>query len=162
MMAVTFSADEIFAMAEQVERNGAKFYRKAAKEISNKEFKELFEELADMEDDHEKTFAAMRAELTTGERLPAVFDPNDEVGLYLRAMADNKVFDSKTDPSQQLTGHETPDDILSIAIGLEKDSIVFYLGLEDYVPPESGKARVKTIIKEEMGHIALLSEKMTN
>ena len=27
---ITFNPDEIFEMAEQIERNGAKFYRKAA------------------------------------------------------------------------------------------------------------------------------------
>lgn len=159
-MAVTFSADEIFEIAEQIERNGAVFYRKAAKGVSNTEFKKLFEELAIMEVDHEKTFAAMRAKLTTSERLPAVFDPNDEVGLYLRAMADGRVFDIKADPSEKLTGRETPQDILNTAIGLEKDSIVFYLGLEDYIPAESGKDKVRAIIKQEMGHIVLLTSKM--
>ena len=28
-MGITFNADEIFAMAEEIERNGQKFYRKA-------------------------------------------------------------------------------------------------------------------------------------
>ena len=159
-MAVTFSADEIFEMAEQIERNGAKFYRVAAKGISNKEIKGLLEELAEMEAEHEATFASMRAELTSSEQQPSVFDPDDEVGLYLRAMADNRVFDTKTDPSEQLSGRETAEDILNTAIGLEKDSIVFYLGLEDYVPAKSGKGRIKAIIKEEMGHIALLRDKL--
>lgn len=159
-MAVTFSADEIFEMAEQIERNGAKFYRKAATAVSGVEMKNLFKELAEMEDDHENTFADMRAELADSERLPAIFDPNDEVGLYLQAMADGKVFDVKTDPSEQLAGMETPQDILNTAIGLEKNSIVFYLGLEDYVPAESGKDKVRAIIKEEMGHIALLNDRL--
>jgi len=161
-MAVTFSADEIFEMAEQIERNGVKFYRKAANNVSDKAMKNSFTDLAEMEVDHEKTFAAMRAELSSSERLPAAFDPDDEVGLYLRAMADGRVFDMQTDPSEQLTGRETPQDILNTAIGLEKDSIVFYLGLENYVTTESGKDKVKAIIKEEMGHIALLSEKLTS
>jgi rubrerythrin len=101
----------------------------------------------------------MRAELTDSEGAD-VYDPNDEVGLYLRAMADGKVFDVETDPSEQLTGMETPQDILNTAISLEKDSIVFYLGLENYVSAGSGKDRVRGIIKEEMGHIALLSDKL--
>lgn len=159
-MAVTFSVDEIFEMAEQIERNGARFYRKAAKEIANKELKKILEELAVMETDHEKTFATMRADVKNSQRLPSVFDPNDEVGMYLRAMADGKVFDAKTDPSEQLAGRETPQDILNSAIALEKDSVVFYLGLEEYVPADSGKNKVRQIIKQEMGHIALLSDKL--
>ena len=92
-MAVTFSADEIFEMAQQIERNGGKFYRKGAKGVSDAQLKKMFEELADMEVDHEKTFAAMQDELASSERLPSAFDPNDEVGMYLRAMADGRVFD---------------------------------------------------------------------
>ena len=159
-MAITFSADEIFEMALQLERNGARYYRKAAHGVSNSEFKKLFEELAEMEIDHEKTFAAMRDELTSDERLQTVFDPDDEVGLYLRALADGRVFDIKTDPAQQLTGNETPADIIKTAIGLEKDSIIFYLGLENYVPPQAGKDKVRAIIQQEMGHIALLNEEL--
>ena len=147
-MAVTFSADEIFELAELIEQNGARFYRKAAKGFSNTEVKRLFEELVDMELDHEKTFAAMRAELTSREREPSVFDPNDEVGMYLQAMADGKVFDTKTDPSEQLTQMETPEDILNKAIGFEKDSIVFFLGLEYYVPAREGRDKVREILSK--------------
>jgi len=159
-MAITFSMDEIFAMAERIERNGVTFYRKAAEGVSDTEFKKIFEELIEMELDHVKTFAAMRAEFTGSERLPAVFDPDDEVGMYLQAMADGRVFDIQADPSKKLTGSETPQDILNMAIELEKDSIIFYLGLEEYVPAESGKDKVRAIIKQEMGHIALLDDKL--
>ena len=161
-MAVTFDADEIFEMAEQIERNGVKFYRKAAKGISNMQIRKLLEELADMEVDHEKTFSAMRADIVGTEHAVSVFDPDDEVGLYLRALADGRIFDVKADPSEKLTGSETPQHILKIAIALEKESVIFYLGLEEYVPPEAGKDRVRDIIKQEMGHIALLSEKLTH
>ena len=159
-MAITFSMDEIFAMAERIERNGVAFYRKAVEGVSGTEFKKIFEELIEMELDHVKTFAAMRAELTDSERMPAVFDPDDEVGMYLQAMADGRVFDIKADPSKKLTGRKTPQDILNMAIGLEKDSIIFYLGLEGYIPAESGKDKVRAIIKQEMGHIALLNDKL--
>ena len=159
-MAITFSMDEIFAMAERIERNGIAFYRKATGNVSDTELKKIFEELIEMELDHEKTFAAMRAELTDSERMPAVFDPDDEVGMYLQAMADGRVFDIKADPSKKLTGRETPQGILNLAIGLEKDSIIFYLGLEEYVPAESGKDKIRTIIKQEMGHIAVLDDKL--
>lgn len=159
-MAVTFSADEIFEVAQRIERNGARFYRKAANGIANKDMKKVLEELAAMEVKHESAFAAMREELAGSEQMPAVFDPDDEVGMYLCAMADGKIFDVKTDPSEQLKGSETIHDILNKAITMEKDSIVFYLGLEEYVPPESGKNKVREIIKQEMGHLTLLTRRM--
>ena len=157
-MGMPFNADEVFEMAEQVERNGAKFYRAAAQQIP--ELRKVLLDLAAMEDEHLKTFAAMRAQLSAPEQEPPVFDPDGEAQMYLRVMADGYVFDVKTDPAEQLTGRETPEDILQTAIGMEKDSIAFYVGLKEAVPPRAGRGKVEAIIKEEMGHIVTLTEKL--
>ena len=158
-MSARYNADEVFEMAEQIERNGAKFYRRAAEMVSAEGSQDMLLELAAMEDDHEKTFAAMRRDLSEAERKPMVFDPDDELALYLHAIADRRVFDLKVDPSQQLTGQEPLDRILHIAIGLEKDSIVFYLGMRELVPERLGAARLYGIIREEYGHLVTLSAK---
>ena len=34
-MGITFNANEVFEMAEEIERNGAKFYRQAAEKASD-------------------------------------------------------------------------------------------------------------------------------
>ena len=47
-----------------------------------------------------------------------------------------------------------------MAIEAEKDSIVFYVGLKDFVSVKAGKDKVEDIIKEEQGHVAELSEKL--
>ena len=157
-MAVMFSADEVFEMAEQIERNGAKFYRKAAQGFSDPGIKQMLEELAAMEVEHQQTFSAMRSELPAAAQ-PTVFDPDNETGLYLRAMADGHIIDVKTDPAEQLKGNETPCDILTTAIGMEKDSVMYYLGLAAFVAAQVGKDKVNNIIKEEMKHITLLVNK---
>ncbi len=41
-------------------------------------------------------------------------------------------------------------DLLELALSFEKDSVVFYVGVKDLVPPEVGKEQVDEIIKEEM------------
>jgi rubrerythrin len=51
-------------------------------------------------------------------------------------------------------------EVLKAAIEAEKDSIVFYLGMKDIVPDALGKKRIDDIIKEEMGHIRLLSKEL--
>ena len=55
-MSIDFNADEVFEIAEQIERNGAKFYRTSAKNISDVNNKNFLIQLAEMEDEHEKTF----------------------------------------------------------------------------------------------------------
>jgi len=159
-MAVTFNADEIFAMAEEIERNGAKFYRKAGELAAAGGAVDLLGKLADMEDEHEKTFAAMREQLGLKDKLGISFDPDREAELFLQAVADGHVFDTSLDPSETLTGNETLGDILSFALGLEKDSIVFYLGMKSAVSERLGKDKLDAIITEEMGHVALLSNEL--
>jgi len=159
-MGITFNAFEIFEMAEQIERNGVKFYRKAAEGNSDQEICQTLLDLADMEAEHEETFANMRKQISYKERELITFDPENEMALYLQAMASGHVFDLKKDPSQQLTGKETVEDILKMAIEAEKDSIVFYLGLKDFVPIKAGRDKVEEIIKEEQSHITLLSQKL--
>ena len=157
-MGMPFNADEVFEMAEQIERNGAKFYRAAAEKFPV--VGELLLELAAMEDDHEKTFIAMRAELSGTEAEPIVFDPDNQAQLYLQAMADEHIFNIKSDPLKKLNNLETPDEVLKMAMGIERDSIAFYTGLKESVSRKAGKDKVEAIIKEEMNHIAILSEKM--
>jgi len=154
-MMYDFSADDIFEIAEQMERNGAKFYRKAAESVSEDRSKEMLLQLASMEENHEKTFSAMRSKLTAAEKAPTVFDPEGEAVLYLRALADTRVFFEKEFDGSSLRS------ILKDAITAEKDSIVFYLGMRDAVPVELGRSHLDEVIKEEMGHIRLLSRELT-
>ena len=153
-MSYDFNADDIFEMAEQLERNGGKFYRTAAESVSDAANKKLLMGLAEMEDQHVKTFQTMRAELTEKEKELTVFDPQGESALYLRALADTRVFFEKQIDVTSMK------EILKSAIEAEKDAIVFYLGMKDAVPEGSGKDRLDKIIKEEMGHIQLLGKEL--
>ena len=149
-----FNANDIFEIAIKIEQNGALFYRNAAEKIDDKENKQFLLELAAMEDDHEKTFADMQKELKGEETAPTFFDPDNENILYLKALADARVFAKKEEPANDFKN------ILYSAVQAEKDSIVFYLGIKELVPEKAGKLKIDDIIKEEMGHIRLLTKKM--
>ena len=153
-MQYDFNANEILQMAEQLEKNGADFYRKSIEKIQDPAGKELLLSLAEMEDQHEKTFADLRSKLTTSEKAQTVFDPEGETVRYLKALADSKVFFEKTIDTDSMEG------ILKEAITAEKDSILFYLGLKDAVPEALGKDKIDAVIKEEMSHINLLTREL--
>jgi rubrerythrin len=157
-MGMPFNADEVFEMAEQIERNGAKFYRAAAKKFP--QVSQVLSDLAAMEDEHENTFAAMRAELSATEAETIVFDPDGQAQMYLRVMADEHVFDMKADPSEKLADKKSPEEVLKMALGIERDSIAFYVGLKEAVSRKAGKDKIEGIIKEEMVHITTLNKKM--
>jgi rubrerythrin len=153
-MRYDFNADEVFEMAVQLERNGKKFYRDAAESVSDKGHREMLIKLADMENDHEQTFKAMRQDLAEQEKAGTVFDPEGEAALYLKALADTRVFfEKKIDLSSM-------ENILKAAIEAEKDSIVFYLGMRNAVPGKLGQSRLDDIIQEEMSHIRMLSKEL--
>ncbi len=151
-MMYDFNADDIFEMAQQMERNGATFYKTAAAAIDDEQSKEFLLELAEMEVGHEKTFAEMRSALSDSEKASTVFDPEGESVHYLRALADTRVFFEKEIDTSSI------EVILKDAITAEKDSIVFYLGMREAVPENLGRSRLDDIIKEEMGHIRMLSK----
>ena len=153
-MMYDFNADDIFEIAEQLERNGAAFYRTAAEATADDAARELLLKLAAMEDDHEKTFTKMRSELKASEKTATVFDPEGDAVHYLRALADTRVFFEKAVDTSSLEA------ILKDAITAEKDSIVFYLGMREAVPEDMGRTRLDQVIQEEMGHIRLLSKSL--
>ena len=153
-MMYDFNADDIFEIAEQLERNGAKFYRTAAEAIDDPGPKAFLLKLAEMEDLHEKTFAEIRSALTADEKAVTVFDPEGEATRYLRALADTRVFFEKEMDTSSMEA------ILKDAVIAEKDSIVFYLGMREAVPEKMGRNRLDDIIKEEMRHIQLLSKEL--
>ena len=153
-MTYDFTADDVFDMAEQLERKGAQFYRNAAENAGDSEAKEFLIRLAEMEDAHEKTFAFLRSNLSEKAKAATVFDPEHESALYLRALADTKVFFEKEIDLSSMRA------ILKAANLAEKDSIVFYLGMKDLVPDKLGKDKLDKIIKEEMGHIRILSKEL--
>jgi len=159
-MPITFNANEIFEMAEEMERNGAKFYRKAAQNASDKQTKQMLLDMADMEDGHLKTFEEMREQLSDQEKGWTVFDPDNQSVLYLQAMTDARGYEGKITPSKELTGSETTKEILDIALNSEKESIVFYFGLKGLVPIRAGRDKVEAIIIEELSHITTLLNKL--
>ena len=159
-MSIYFNADEIFQMAEQMERNGSAFYRQAASLAARSVTAQFFLKLAAMEEEHERIFTRMRADLSERERTAPISDPEDQASLYLQAWADGHVFDMRTNPAERLKGKERVEEVLQMAIGLEKDSIVFYLGMKDAIPQRLGRSKVDEIMKEEMRHIATLSREL--
>ena len=153
-MSYDFNADEVFEIAEQIERNGARFYRTTAESIDDARNKKFLLDLATMEDEHEQIFKKMRSELTRDEKVMTTFDPEGESEAYLKSLADTRVFYEKEINTTSLK------EIFKSAITAEKDSIVFYLGMKEVVPSHLGKEKLDGIIKEEMSHIRLISKKL--
>lgn len=151
-MAQIFDAGEVFEMAIKMEQNGAAFYREAAEKVADDQHKTMLLELVKMEEEHEKTFTALRQSL--GADTADYYDPSGDAAGYLKSIADTKIFFKREIDLSSMK------EILKEAVMAEQDSIVFYLGMKEMVPDDAGKAKIEAIIREEMGHVRLLNEKL--
>jgi rubrerythrin len=158
-VSVSFNADEVFAVAERIEQNGAAFYRAAAGQVRGPVV-EILRDLAAWEDQHQKFFASLRAELAAGHSEATVSDPDDEAVQYVRAMADSAVFKPQEDPMQTVGPNPTGSDILCAALQRERDAIAYFIGVRELVPPKLGQERIDGIIKEEMRHVTMITERL--
>ena len=95
--------------------------------------------------------------MTGRETEATAFDPDNEAALYLNAMADGHGGEGAPSVADKLTGNESLEEILTTAIGLEKESILFYLGIIEMVPAKLGKDKISGIIAEEKKHIVTLT-----
>jgi rubrerythrin len=163
-MAFDFNVDEIFEIAEEIESNGARFYRDMADQILDKAMQREFHRLAEMEDAHKRGFQSIRTGLSDQDRAPTVFDPEGESAQYLRALGDLRVFDEQARGEflfpDTLSDNEKMGQILRAAIEIEKESIAFYVGMKKFVPENLGKKKIDGIIQEEMGHIRVLAKRL--
>lgn len=156
-MALGFNVDEVLEMAIRAEENAAAFYRKAAEMQSDMKNRNLLENLAAMEDGHRATFMEIRNTISDSEKRETVFDPNNELSLYLSAMVETHGGEGSASALDSLTGTQTMQEVLDTAIGLEKETVLFYLGLKDMVPPKYGRDKIDGIIREERSHVAQLT-----
>ena len=154
-MSITFAASEALRMAIQVEESGIRFYQAAAEKIRVERSRRLLLDLAQRENEHRETFTAMLEGLTAAEKESSTYDPNDEAPLYLSALADERVF-PRADPVGLLGSKPSLELILKTALGMEKESILFYAGLREMTPERLGRSRVDDVLKEEMRHVTIL------
>lgn len=159
-MIFCFNAGEVFQVAIAIEKNGLIFYEKAGQLVSDPEIKELFVALARDEVEHKRRFEALLSELPEEIKRPTVSDLDHELDLYIKNLADQHVFGTEEGFKAQLAGIRTVEDALKLALQFEKDSVIFYLGMQDATC--EGKARdiVTLLVKEEQKHVRGLSLQM--
>ncbi len=152
------TAYEVLEIAEQMERNAAKFYRKAAGMCDDPRICKLFSELAQWEKRHVQVFAEMKEHLS--ERIWELgrFEP-DRVDVS-QTSPRPAVFGDHDQPSQEMTGGQTKADILRMAIRKEEDAIAYYTSLSELVLGEGNIEVIEDIIREENRHVRILTQSL--
>ena len=152
-----FNINEVFEIAEQIERNGYAFYQKAAQIAKEESSKKFLLDLASMEMDHEKLFIEMKKKFTDNN-ISSPMDCDNIALSYLQAMVDGEVFSNIKPTDELLSGDESVEDIRKIAIDFEKNTVVYFISLKNALNAADDKQKIENLVNEEIRHIKILTE----
>ena len=152
-MSISFSAGELLNIAIDIERNGIAFYDVMAKSAENEKVRCVFQSLVDMEHQHIQIFQDMLAEGGIYGQEKAY---SGEEAAYIKSLVDSNIFSDDAITSELFSRLDNDIEALEIAIGLEKDSILFYYQLKDIAQPKE-QPLLDRIIAEEKTHLRDLS-----
>ena len=153
-MSISFSGSELINIAIGIEGRGIVFYDVMAKSTQNEAAREVFNYLADMERGHIQIFQGMLGEADKYQPSPS---QAGEYTTYLQALVDSAIFTDDLVTSEMATQAESDIEALELAIGAEKDSILFYYEMRD-IMPQRAQPTVNRVIAEEKSHLRQLSE----
>jgi rubrerythrin len=153
-MPISFSGSELLTIAIGIERRGIAFYDIMTRSTKNTIAREVFKYLGDMEQEHIHTFQDMLAE---ADKYQFLETPAGEYTTYLQALVDSAVFTNDLVTSEMATKVSSDIEAMELAIGAEKDSILFYYEMKDLMP-QRAQPTVNKIIAEEKSHLRQLSE----
>ena len=153
-MSISFSTIELINIAIGIERMGIVFYDVMTKSTENVATRDAFQYLASMEREHIQIFQGMLAEADKYQ-IPETY--TEEYASYLQALVDSAVFSDDMVTSEMATQADSDIKALELAIGAEKDSILFYYGMKE-IMPQRAQPMVNSIITEEKSHLRQLTE----
>jgi rubrerythrin len=141
-------------MAMSIEVNGEAFYRAASEKANDPELKELFEDLASQERRHYRAFERMARDVEPAPELPE--EVAEDYRAFLEVALDQAVFRGQDKALRMAERAEDRDAALRAAMGLEKDTMLFYYDLREMVGG-SDRETISAIIREEKKHLARLA-----
>ena len=153
-MSITFSGSELIDIAIGIEKRGIAFYDIMAKSTDDAMARDVFQHLVNMEREHIQIFQGM---LDKADEYQLSETSTGEYTDYFQSLVDSAVFTDDMITSEMAIQADSDIKALELAIGAEKDSILFYYEMRD-VMPQRAHPIVNKIIAEEKTHLRQLSE----
>jgi rubrerythrin len=153
-MSILFSGNEIVDIAVSIEENGRAFYLAAAQSLEDENLAATLKKLADDELEHKTIFEAL---YKSDEDYSLDAGYNEEVDAYIKAMASAQVFAPGKSVAELARGAGDVFHVLTLAMGAEKDSILYYSEIRNWVQPKDRDV-INKIISEEKKHLKNLAD----
>ena len=147
-----FTLGEIIDLAIRIERNGENTYRKAQDEVPNSELASMLQMLADDEVEHEQWFTKLKKDLDA-----EIEDPKlEEMGKsILKSVLGDQAFSMNDTDFSRI---DNITNLLELSFEFEKDTIIFYEMLKEFIEDEIVLRGIDKIIEEENRHVKRLHE----
>lgn len=145
-----FLIHEILDLAIRLEKNGESVYRNAFDKASKPNLVSLLEWMADEEVKHATWFSNLKQKVVTDSINPFMAEIGREIFgdmLGKKSFSHQEVDFSKV---------ERVEDLITIFIEFEKDTVLFYQTLKPFIEDKDTLTHMEQIIAEENNHIAML------
>jgi len=152
-MSLVFSVNELLSIAIGIEIRGETFYDIMGKTTDNPLARATFQNLAAMEREHSRVFQKMRDESKT---YPPPEAMSEEYADYLRALVDSAVFTDDMITSEMASQADSDIKAVELGISAERDSILFYEQIRDFLPSPA-LPTIDAVIAEEKTHLRQLA-----
>ena len=153
-MSILFRGGELVEIALDIERNGVAFYQALADKTENRDAKTIYDYLANEEKRHLNTFQGL---LNAAGQYQPPQDYAEEYMLYLKSLVDSSVFASIAEAKQKAEKVSSEIEALDTGVQAEKDSILFYTEMKNFVR-QPDQSLILTIIDEERAHLRALAK----
>ena len=149
-----FFAEELVDIAIREEVTGATYYRAVAERAESRDLKEFATRVARMEDEHAEQFRRLLGELS-GQKTPPK-DYDGEYGDYLAYLVGGRIFPMGEDGAELARRQESDLQAVETAAGMEKNTLLLYGELMQFVP-EAERFALRAIMDEERQHLLQLA-----
>lgn len=149
-----FDIRELIKMAVKDEETGIAFYKALAEETQQPEVRDGIQAIAEEEKHHRDRFKGMLDK--AGDWAP-VEEYAGQYEDYVNALLENRAFPKPEDAAEEARGVSSDAEGIDIAIGLEKDTLLFQQEMKGFIGQDYTEF-VDDIIDEERKHLRDLTK----
>jgi len=149
-----FNVGEFINVAVKDEETGIAVYKALAQTTKDQELKSSYLRIMNQEEGHAARFRKMLEEV--GAQKPFESFPG-EYDAFLNALLESRAFYEPSKAADMARKVKGDSQAVDLALRMEKDTLLFYLELKQFIP-KTHQEYVSDIITEEEGHIRDLQE----
>lgn len=149
-----FTLNDILDLAIRLEKNGEAVYRNACDHTGDPSLNQLLTLTAEEEVKHAQWFSNLKRNIQTGDDHHIMKEMND--ALIDEYVGDQSFSLKEVDFSKIKTNNE----MISVFIEFEKDTILFYEMLQSFIEDKETAKALDRIIGEEKQHIEKFKDKL--